>query len=50
MPLVFTTNMASNITHIFAKFQEKAVTQTLQEITTYNVSTWLKNTLWPTTS
>ena len=35
---------------IFERLQEKAVTQPLQELTTYIATTWLENRLWPTSS
>ena len=40
---------AEHIQPIFTKLQRKAVTQPLQELTTYIQSTWLSNTLWPST-
>ena len=39
-----------HIDPIFEKLQEKAVTQPLQELTSYIASTWLGNPLWPSLS
>ena len=41
---------AEHISTIFRKLQHKAVTEPLQDLTTYIETTWLNNSLWPTTS
>ena len=40
----------AHIGPIFERLQEKAVTQPLQELTTYIATTLLENPLWPTSS
>ena len=39
-----------HIAPIFERLEAKAVTQPLQELTTYITTTWLENPLWPTSS